>query len=107
MGYRFCHRCGWLKTDEYTVDENGETICPVHQMKTSGFREEEPDNYERGYNRQMVVNSDYEIPTCYFCEKTSGWFRENRLHVILVQAIDEEPEEAQTRRVCKECDPKR
>jgi len=51
MGYRFCHRCGWLKTDEYTVNENGETICPVHQMKTSSFREEEPDSYERGYDR--------------------------------------------------------
>jgi len=55
----------------------------------------------------MVVSTDYEIPTCYFCGKTSGWFRENRLHVVLVQTVSEKPEEAQSRIVCKECDPKR
>lgn len=32
MGVRYCPECKrWLSTDEYTVDESGETICPEHK----------------------------------------------------------------------------
>lgn len=38
MGYRYCPRCGeWLRTDEYTVDGMGETICSEHGVATHGF----------------------------------------------------------------------
>lgn len=52
-------------------------------------------------------NNELELPTCYFCEKTSGMFGENRLHMKIVQAASETPDEAKKRRVCKQCDPKR
>lgn len=29
MVFRKCERHGWLATSEYTVDEQGETVCPI------------------------------------------------------------------------------
>lgn len=38
MGYRRCERHGWLETAEYTLSPGGETICPVCETATTGFR---------------------------------------------------------------------
>jgi hypothetical protein len=32
MAYRYCPECEkWLETNEYTVNKNGETVCPKHK----------------------------------------------------------------------------
>lgn len=46
-------------------------------------------------------------PECFFCGKEGNPYMLNGMEKVLVQAVDEEPSEAQKRKVCEDCDPKR
>lgn len=57
MGFRYCPECKeWLETAEYTVDEQGETVCPKHRA-THGFIIDSPISTAE-FHRQHQLGYD-------------------------------------------------
>lgn len=68
--YRKCPNHGWLHIQEYTVDEAGETICPICVVATHGF-------YPEGYPNWQGVGGPTHPPREEFVQAAREY---NRAH---------------------------
>jgi hypothetical protein len=60
MAYRYCPECErWLEPIDFTVNKNGETICPEHDVALHGHMPSLPlVRNEQRLRRQVVIDTE-------------------------------------------------